>query len=135
MMCISLSRILNPCFAISALLSQTKSTIQGTRVDEKIDDFSQTKPKLAIDFVPRYKRCIALVRRRNTRMATSKRLPVFEKFIQDARSSWAELPNTEARMKEVKLLLEKLVNEPTLREHAKTWPCTEGHKNLLLYED
>ena len=68
-------------------------------------------------------------------MATSKRLPVFEKFIQDARSSWAESQDTEARMKEVKILLEKLVNEPTLREHAKTWPCTEGHKNLLLYED
>ena len=68
-------------------------------------------------------------------MTNAKRLPVFEKFIQDARASWAELPDTEARMKRVKVLLEKLVNDPAIREHAKTWPSTEGHKNLLLYED
>ena len=22
-----------------------------------------------------------------------------------------------------------------MKEHSKRWPCTEGHKNLLLYED
>jgi hypothetical protein len=32
-------------------------------------------------------------------MATSNRLPVFEKFIHDLRAAWAELPDTEARMK------------------------------------
>jgi predicted metal-dependent enzyme (double-stranded beta helix superfamily) len=68
-------------------------------------------------------------------MTTAKRLPVFDKFIQDARAAWAELPDTEARMKRVKVLLEGLVKDATLREHSKNWPCTEGHKNLLLYED
>ena len=68
-------------------------------------------------------------------MANTKRLPAFEKFIEDMRFSWAELSDTEARMKRVQVLLEKLVNDPTMREHAKTWPSTEGHKNLLLYED
>jgi len=32
-------------------------------------------------------------------MNTTKRLPVFEKFIQDVRAAWAELQDTEARMK------------------------------------
>ena len=68
-------------------------------------------------------------------MTTAKRLPVFEKFIQDARAACAELPDTEARMKRVKVLLEGLVKDATLKEHCKNWPSTEGHKNLLLYED
>src|SRR5262249_23988327 len=68
-------------------------------------------------------------------MVTTKRLPVFEKFIQDVRTAWAELPDTEKRMKRVKVLLEGLVKDLTIREHSKHWPSTEGHKNLLLYED
>ena len=32
-------------------------------------------------------------------MSTAKRLPAFEKFIQDLRAAWAALPDTEARMK------------------------------------
>jgi predicted metal-dependent enzyme (double-stranded beta helix superfamily) len=68
-------------------------------------------------------------------MGTTRRLPVFEKFIQEARAVWAELRDTEQRMKRVQVLLEGLVNEPTMKEHCKSWPSTEGHKNLLLYED
>jgi predicted metal-dependent enzyme (double-stranded beta helix superfamily) len=68
-------------------------------------------------------------------MVTTKRLPVFEKFIQDVRTAWAELPDTEKRMKRVKFLLEGLVKDSAIREHSKHWPSTEGHKNLLLYED
>ncbi|HEY7316614.1 MAG TPA: hypothetical protein VIE89_03500 [Candidatus Binatia bacterium] len=68
-------------------------------------------------------------------MADTKRLPVFEKFIQDLRAAWVELPDTEKRMKRVKILLEGLVKDATMREHSKRWPSTEGHKNLLLYED
>src|SRR5205823_14606921 len=68
-------------------------------------------------------------------MNTTKRLPVFEKFIQDVRAAWAELQDTDARMKRVKVLLEGLVKDPTIQEHSKNWPSTEGHKNLLLYED
>ena len=62
-------------------------------------------------------------------------IPVFEKFIQDLRDTWAQLPNMEARMKRGQTLLEKLVQDPTLRETSKSWPSTEGRKNLLFYED
>jgi predicted metal-dependent enzyme (double-stranded beta helix superfamily) len=68
-------------------------------------------------------------------MSTTQRLPVFEKFIADVRTAWSELPDTEQRMKRVKVLLEGLVNDRTLKEHCQSWPSTEGHKNLLLYED
>jgi len=68
-------------------------------------------------------------------MTNTKCLPVFEKFIQDVRAAWSELPDTEKRMKRVKVLLERLVKNPTMKEHSKSWPSTEGHKNLLLYED
>ena len=68
-------------------------------------------------------------------MADKPRLAVFDQFIQSARAFCAANPDTEARMKKIKILLGALVNDPTLCEHAKTWPSTEGHKNLLLYED
>jgi len=64
-----------------------------------------------------------------------KRLPAFEKFIQDLRAAWCELTDTDSRMKRVKMLLAGLVNDPTMKEHSRNWPSTEGHKNLLLYED
>jgi hypothetical protein len=38
-------------------------------------------------------------------------------------------------MEKPKILLEDLIREPAMIEHCKTWPSTEGHKNLLLYED
>lgn len=68
-------------------------------------------------------------------MASKPRLAVFDQFIRSARAFCASNPDTEARMKKIRILLEALVSEPSLREHAKTWPSTEGHKNLLLYED
>ena len=68
-------------------------------------------------------------------MRNVKRMPVFEKFIQDLRAIWAELPDMEARMKKGKTLLEELVKDTTLREASKSWPSTEGRKNLLFYED
>jgi predicted metal-dependent enzyme (double-stranded beta helix superfamily) len=68
-------------------------------------------------------------------MTTRKRLPAFEKFIQDVRAAWSELLDNDKRMKRVQTLLERLVNDPTMKEHARNWPSTEGHKNLLLYED
>jgi len=66
---------------------------------------------------------------------SSARLPVFEKFIQELRAAWAELPDTEARMKRGQTLLENLVQDSTMREASKSWPSTEGRKNLLFYED
>jgi len=38
-------------------------------------------------------------------------------------------------MKRIKVLFEALINDPTVRAHSKSWPSTEGHTNLLLYED
>ena len=68
-------------------------------------------------------------------MSIARKLPVFENFIQDLRAAWAELPDMEARMTKGQKLLEELVKDPTLREVAKSWPSTEGRKNLLFYED
>src|SRR5215207_3493876 len=68
-------------------------------------------------------------------MTTSQRLPVFEKFIQELRATWFELPNTEARMRKSTSLLEELVKAPSLKNASKSWPSTEGRKNLLFYED
>ena len=41
-------------------------------------------------------------------MSDTKQLPVFEKFIQDLRAAWAEVPDMEARMKKGQQLLEAL---------------------------
>jgi predicted metal-dependent enzyme (double-stranded beta helix superfamily) len=62
-------------------------------------------------------------------------LPVFDKFIQDLRAAWAELPDMEARMKRGQRLLESLLNDETMRRAARSWPSTEGRKNLLFYQD
>lgn len=68
-------------------------------------------------------------------MSDTKQLPVFEKFIQDLRAAWSELPDMEARMKKGQQLLEALVKDEGLRQASKSWPSTEGRKNLLFYED
>ena len=68
-------------------------------------------------------------------MATSKRLPAFENFIQQLRAAWSELPDMQARMKKGASLLEELVKDPGVKDAAKSWPSTEGRKNLLFYED
>jgi predicted metal-dependent enzyme (double-stranded beta helix superfamily) len=68
-------------------------------------------------------------------MSVIKRLPVFEKFIQELRAAWAELPDIESRMQRGQKLLEDLIKDPTLRQASKSWPSTEGRKNLLFYED
>ena len=69
-------------------------------------------------------------------MSTAKRLPAFEKFIQELRAAWAALPDTEARMKRGRDLLEALVKDESMRQSCKTWPDTDGgRRNLLFYED
>ena len=68
-------------------------------------------------------------------MSSALKLPAFEKFIQDLRAAWAELPDMKARMKRGQTLLEGLVKDPTMRAASKSWPSTEGRKNLLFYED
>jgi predicted metal-dependent enzyme (double-stranded beta helix superfamily) len=68
-------------------------------------------------------------------MSTGKRHPAFDKFIHELRAVWAELPDMEARMKRGHKLLEELVKDESLRQVSKSWPSTEGRKNLLLHED
>ena len=68
-------------------------------------------------------------------MSDTKQLPVFETFIQDLRAAWSELPDMEARMKKGQQLLEALVKDEGLRQASRSWPSTEGRKNLLFYED
>jgi predicted metal-dependent enzyme (double-stranded beta helix superfamily) len=65
----------------------------------------------------------------------SQRLPLFQKFIDDARAAWEREADTESRMKAVTELLRGLVASDELRALSRDWPSTEGHKNLLLYED
>jgi len=68
-------------------------------------------------------------------MSNAKPIPAFEQFIQDLRTAWAELLDMEARMKKGQQLLEQLVKDPAMREASKSWPSTEGRKNLLFHED
>jgi predicted metal-dependent enzyme (double-stranded beta helix superfamily) len=68
-------------------------------------------------------------------MANKNQHPAFEKFIHDLRAVWVELPNMEARMKRGQKLLEELVKDESLRQASKSWPSTEGRKNLLFHED
>ena len=69
-------------------------------------------------------------------MSEKKRLPAFEKFIQDLRAAWASLPDAEARMKKGRDLLADLVKDETMRQTCKSWPDTDGgRRNLLFYED
>jgi predicted metal-dependent enzyme (double-stranded beta helix superfamily) len=68
-------------------------------------------------------------------MKQSIQVAVFEKFVNDLRAAWAELPDIEARMGKGAQLLQALVRDSTLREDSKSWPSTEGRKNLLFYED
>lgn len=67
---------------------------------------------------------------------TTKRLPAFEKFIQDLRLAWATLPDVESRMKKGRDLLAALVKDESMRKACLSWPDTDGgRRNLLFYED
>ena len=65
----------------------------------------------------------------------SQRMPIFQKFIDDLRAAWDRADDTKSAMEQTRVLLEGLVDDKGLRIHSKDWPSTEGHKNLLLYED
>ena len=68
-------------------------------------------------------------------MTENQRLAAFDRLIPSARAFCRVNADIEARMKEITIPLEALVNGPATRAHMKTWPSTEGHKNLLLYDD
>jgi predicted metal-dependent enzyme (double-stranded beta helix superfamily) len=62
-------------------------------------------------------------------------VPAFERFIAELRALWSREADMARRMEEAKPLLERLVADPGLKAHSKTWPSTEGRKNLLLHVD
>jgi predicted metal-dependent enzyme (double-stranded beta helix superfamily) len=68
-------------------------------------------------------------------MSVNQHLAAFESFIHEERAFCPANPDTVTRMKYFKILLEGSMSDPTLREHSKSWPSTEGHKNSRLYED
>ncbi len=64
------------------------------------------------------------------------RLPAFETFIDGLRAAFAKADgDTAAAMAHARVLLEGFVMDDSVLAHSKSWPSTEGHKNLLLYED
>jgi predicted metal-dependent enzyme (double-stranded beta helix superfamily) len=66
---------------------------------------------------------------------TPKTLPVFARFIADVRAAWPSETDMGRRMEKAKAMMEALVADATLRDVSRNWPSTEGHKNLLFYED
>ena len=63
-------------------------------------------------------------------------LHALERFINNLRDIWEEFPDDETRMKRAHSIMENdLLNDQDLKEHCKTWPSTEGRKNLLFYTD
>ena len=60
---------------------------------------------------------------------------VFQRFLEDVRTVWAAESDMGRRMERTKPLLERLVLDPILLADSKSWPSTEGHKNLLLHTD
>lgn len=67
---------------------------------------------------------------------SANRLPEFQFLIDQLRAAFAAAAgDTAAAMATAKALLEKALEVDALHAHSKTWPSTEGHKNLLLYED
>jgi predicted metal-dependent enzyme (double-stranded beta helix superfamily) len=66
----------------------------------------------------------------------NKRLPAFQKFIDDLRAAFADAAgDTEQAMTRAREILEALTSDDSIHAHSKDWPSTEGHKNLLLHED
>ena len=62
-------------------------------------------------------------------------LPAFQRFIAELRAIWSRESDTQRRMELGRDALRALVADPDLQAHSKTWPSTEGLKNLLLPTD
>jgi predicted metal-dependent enzyme (double-stranded beta helix superfamily) len=72
---------------------------------------------------------------RDSIMTTGQQLPAFTSFIADLRAIWQRESDTQKRMEAARDRLKVLVSDPSLQEHSRTWPSTEGRKNLLLHSD
>jgi predicted metal-dependent enzyme (double-stranded beta helix superfamily) len=72
-------------------------------------------------------------------MATN-RLPALQRFIDDVRALYDENLDHAARFERAKPLLERLLEDATLKERAASWPSGSDHanqryQNLLFYVD
>lgn len=64
------------------------------------------------------------------------RLAAFQRLIDDLRAAFAAAQgDTALAMARARDALRAALADDTLHAHCKSWPSTEGHKNLLLYED
>ena len=60
----------------------------------------------------------------------------FRNFVYALRKIWASECENEIRMKQAHPLMEKtLLADREFKRHSKSWPSTEGRKNLLFYTD
>jgi predicted metal-dependent enzyme (double-stranded beta helix superfamily) len=66
---------------------------------------------------------------------SGQQLPAFTSFIEDLRAIWRSQSDTQKRMEGARDRLQQLVSDPALQEHSRSWPSTEGRKNLLLHSD
>ena len=63
-------------------------------------------------------------------------LPAFQNFIDDLRAAFRDAGgNKQVAMERARDHLANLLEDEALFRHSRKWPSTEGHKNLLLYED
>jgi len=56
-------------------------------------------------------------------------------FIDEVREIWARETENSIRMEQARPAMERLLADQTLQRASKSWPSTEGRKNLLLYVD
>ena len=62
-------------------------------------------------------------------------LPILRTFIADLSAIWASEAHLERRMEKARPLLTELVTSDELKRISRSWPSTEGRKNLLLHVD
>ncbi len=60
---------------------------------------------------------------------------VFQGFLNDVRTVWADEGDTERRIMKTRPLLEGLVANDAIRAATREWSSTEGRGNLLLHTD
>lgn len=66
---------------------------------------------------------------------SAKAAKILNDFVSDLRTLWAANIETSERMELAKPLMERLVSNATLQAASRTWPSTEGRRNLLLHRD
>ena len=65
----------------------------------------------------------------------TQRLQRLQTFIDQIRDIWALESDMAVRFARAKPLMESLILDPDIKASSRTWPSTEGHKNLVFYVD